>query len=109
MGKFMAAIAERDRIAALARRFVIVTATQTGEVRGMRWREVDSGREGLDRTGRANEGEKTHRAPLSPAAQAVLDAVRPLANGPGDLVFLGGRTDRSPTRASLSPCASHHR
>ena len=41
MGEFMAALAERDGIAALALRFTILTAARTGEVRGMRWREVD--------------------------------------------------------------------
>ena len=41
MGAFMAALAERDGISAQALRFVILTAARTGEVRGMRWREVD--------------------------------------------------------------------
>jgi integrase len=34
---------------------------------------------------------KLHRVPLSPAAVAVLEAVRPLMKVPGDLVFPGGR------------------
>ena len=41
IGAFMAALAERDGIVALALRFVILTAARTGEVRGMRWREID--------------------------------------------------------------------
>jgi integrase len=46
---FMSAVAERDGMSAMAFRFVILTAARTGEVRGMRWLEVDLS-EGLDRT-----------------------------------------------------------
>ncbi len=41
MGAFMAALDKREGIASQALRFVILTAARTGEVRGMRWREVD--------------------------------------------------------------------
>jgi hypothetical protein len=37
MGEFMAALAEREGIAALTLRFAILTAARPGEVRGMRW------------------------------------------------------------------------
>jgi len=36
---------------------------------------------------------KLHRVPLSPAALAVLDEVRPLMRGLSDLVFPGARTN----------------
>jgi hypothetical protein len=40
-GAFMAALAVREGTAAQALRFAVLTAARTGEVRGMRWREVD--------------------------------------------------------------------
>lgn len=87
MGAFMAALGERDGIAALALRFVILTASRTGEVRGMRWREVDLEMKVWTVPAERMKAGRTHRVPLSPAALAVLERVRPLAKGPGDLVF----------------------
>ena len=91
MGTFMAALAEREGMAALALRFVILTAARTGEVRGMRWREVDLDGKVWAVPGDRMKAGKLHRVPLSPAALAVLAEVRPLMKGPDDLVFPGGR------------------
>jgi integrase len=102
MGAFMAALAEREGMAALALRFVILTAARTGEVRGMRWREVDLDAKVWTVPGDRMKAGKTHRVPLSPAALAVLDTVRPLAKGPGDLVFLGGRANKPLSDMALS-------
>jgi integrase len=87
MGEFMAALAEREGIAAHALRFVILTAARTGEVRGMRWREVDLDAKVWTVPGDRMKAGRTHRVPLSPAALAVLEIVRPLAKGAPDLVF----------------------
>ena len=87
MGEFMAALDKRDGIAALALRFVILTAARTGEVRGMRWREVDLDAKVWTVPGERMKAGKTHRVPLSPAALAVLETVRPLSKVATDLVF----------------------
>jgi integrase len=87
MGDFMDALGEREGIAALALRFVILTAARTGEARGMRWREVDLDGKVWTVPGERMKAGKTHRVPLSPSALAVLETVRPLAKGAGDLVF----------------------
>jgi integrase len=91
MGEFMAALAEREEIAALALRFSILTAARTGEVRGMQWREVDWDAKVWTIPGDRMKAGKTHRVPLSRSALAVLTEVRPLSAAPKDLVFPGGR------------------
>ena len=72
MGAFMAALAERDGISAQALRFVILTAARTGEVRGMRWREVDLDAKVWVVPGDRMKAGRLHRVPLSPAALAVV-------------------------------------
>jgi len=91
MGAFMSSAAQREGAAAQALRFVILTAARTGEVRGMRWREVDLDAKVWAVPGDRMKAGKLHRVPLSPAALAVLDEVRPMMKGPNDLVFHGGR------------------
>jgi integrase len=91
MGEFMVALADREGIASHALRFVILTAARTGEVRGMRWREVDLEAKVWTVPGDRMKAGKTHRVPLSPAALAVLETVRPLARDATDWVFLSVR------------------
>lgn len=102
MGEFMAALAEREGIAAQALRFAILTAARSGEVRGARWSEIDVQTAVWTVPGSRMKAGRTHRVPLSPAALAVLDVVRPLARGPGDLVFPGGRAGKPLSDMSLS-------
>jgi integrase len=102
MGVFMAALAERDGMAALALRFVILTASRTGEVRGMRWREVDLSAKVWTVPGERMKAGRTHRVPLSPAALAVLETVRPLARSAESLVFPGGLVGRPLSDMALS-------
>ena len=91
VGAFMATLAERDGISAQALRFVILTVARTGEVRGMRWREVDLDAKVWAVPGDRMKAGRLHRVALPPAALAVLAEVRPLMKQPGDLVFPGGR------------------
>ena len=102
MGEFMEALDNREGIAALALRFVILTAARTGEARGMRWREVDLEARTWTVPGERMKAGKTHRVPLSPAALVVLNTVRPLAKGAADLVFPGGRASKPLSDMSLS-------
>lgn len=102
MPAFLAALAAREGVAALALRFAILTAARTGEVRGMTWREVDlEARVWTVPAARMKAG-RPHRVPLSAAALAVLDAVRPLAPAPDAYVFPGGRAGRPLSDMALS-------
>jgi integrase len=102
MGTFMAALGEREGMAALALRFVILTAARTGEVRGMRWREVDLKEKVWTVPGDRMKAGKMHRVPLPPAALAVLETVRPLMKGHDDLVFPGGKAGVALSDMALS-------
>ena len=99
---FMTALALREGIAARALRFTILAAARTGEVRGMRWREVD-----LDATvwtvpGDRMKAGKLHRVPLSRAALKVLCEVRPLMRKSDDLVFPSVRKNVALSDMALS-------
>lgn len=80
--KFMADLRQVDRLSARALELCVLTAVRNLEARGAQWSEIDwdaklwtipaermKGEEGLKRE---------HRVPLTPAAIAVLDAVKPL-------------------------------
>ena len=72
--------------ARLCLRFVVLTAGRSGEARGATWKEFDlDAREWRILGGRMKAGAE-HRVPLSDAAIAVLDGVRPLRDD-SDLVF----------------------
>ena len=69
-----------------ALRFLVLTAARSGEVRGARWSEIDlQAREWRVPPERMKTGTE-HRVPLSGAAMAVLERVRPLCDE-SDLVF----------------------
>jgi integrase len=102
VGAFMAELARRDGSGAQALRFVILTASRTGEVRGMRWREVDLERKVWVVPGERMKAGKVQRVPLSPAALAVLEEVRPLSKGANDLVFPGGHKAKPLSDMALS-------
>jgi integrase len=91
IASFMAALADRDGVTALALRFTILTVSRTGEVRGMRWREVDTEAKVWTIPADRMKAAKLHRVPLSLAALAVLAEVRPLMREPDDLVFQSPR------------------
>ena len=72
--------------AKLAFKFLVLTATRSGETRGATWDEIDL--EAANWTIKAGrmKGGKAHRIPLSAAALAVLEQARVLDDGSG-LVF----------------------
>lgn len=102
MPDFMAALAERKGMTAKAVRFTILTACRTGEVRGMRWREVDLEAKVWTVPGERMKAGRTHRVPLSPAVLAVLTEVRPLMKSPADLVFPSTRRETPLSDMALS-------
>jgi integrase len=84
-------------MAARALEFSILTAARTGEVLGARWCEIDLAAKVWSIPAERMKGSREHRVPLSDAALAVLELVRPLAlmmNGtpdPAAPVFPGPR------------------
>ena len=76
--------------ARLALRFLILTAARSGEVRGAAWDEIDTDARRWTIPGSRMKAGNEHRVPLSDAALAVLDAMRPFADESG-LIFPGAR------------------
>ncbi len=68
-------------------RFTVLTACRSGEVRGARWDEVDIEEREWRIPGERTKSGVEHRIPLSDAALAVLESVRPLQRERSDLVF----------------------
>jgi integrase len=102
VGTFMAALIERDGISARALQFVILTASRTGEVRGMRWHEVDLDAKVWTVPPDRMKAAKLHRVALSTAALAVLADVRPLMRRADDLVFPSGHQRKPLSDMALS-------
>jgi len=80
MPGFLAALRNRKGMAAWALEFAALTAARTGEVLGARWGEIGdlTAKIWTVSTDRMKAG-REHRVPLSDAALAVLEKVRPLA------------------------------
>lgn len=102
MGAFMDALSKRDGKASKALRFAILTGSRTGAVRLMQWREVDLEARIWTAPAANMKTKRPHRTPLSPAALALLEEVRPLMKAPTDLVFPGGREGRPLSDMALS-------
>ena len=99
---FMAALAERDGIAARALAFVILTASRSGAVRLMRWREVDMEARVWTVPAAHMKARRVHRVPLADAAIAILREMQPFARGGDSLVFPSGRAGRPLSDMALS-------
>ena len=74
----------------LALEFIILTATRTGEVRGMTWDEIDF--QGATWTVPASRMKmrRAHRVPLSARALEILREAQELGDG-GELIFPGSK------------------
>ncbi|MEZ5825233.1 MAG: integrase arm-type DNA-binding domain-containing protein [Geminicoccaceae bacterium] len=70
--EFMQALQEREGVAAKALAFAILTAARTGEVLGMRWREIDLANATWTVPANRYKTGIAHRVPLSSAALALL-------------------------------------
>jgi integrase len=78
VSEFLPALRGREGMAARALEFAILTAARTGEVLGARWGEIDfDARVWVVPSKRMKSG-REHRVPLSDAALALLENVRPL-------------------------------
>lgn len=89
---FLADLRELERVAGYALEFTILTAVRNGECRGATWSEFDLEANVWTIPAERMKGEagkkRLHRVPLTPAAVAVLDKVRPDGGGaPKAFVF----------------------
>jgi integrase len=89
---FVAELAARDGVSALALRFLILTACRTGEVVGAQWSEVDLDAGVWTVPASRMKANREHRVPLSPAALEVLRALPRVAGNP--YCFVGARYGR---------------
>ena len=78
---FLAALAARPGVSALALRFLVLTAARTGEVVKARCGEVDWEGRAWNRPAAHMKGGEPHRVPLSAAALATLAEAYRLATG----------------------------
>jgi integrase len=95
--EFLTALRSREGIAARALEFAILTAARTNEVLGTSWDEIDLAAKIWTIPAERMKGGREHRVPLSSAALAVLEHLRPLAvqrdgrPAPSAPVFPGAR------------------
>jgi len=95
---FMAALREREGVAARALEFAVLTAARTGEIIGAKWDEVAS-RTWTVPAGRMKGGRK-HTVPLSSRAVELLQAL-PTESGNG-FVFVGPRAGSGLSNMSMT-------
>lgn len=86
---WFAELRERDGMAARALEFATLTAARSGEVRGMTWAELDLSAALWTVPAARMKARREHRAPLTPDAVALLEAL-PRFDG-CELVFPGAR------------------
>src|SRR5215475_9554804 len=84
IGAFMGKLRKRSGNGPRALEFLILTASRTGEVANMQWREVDLAGKLWTVPAERMKGEREHRVPLSAPAIAILKATGPKVQG---LVF----------------------
>ena len=99
MFAFMAALKLQEGIAARALQFLILTAARTGEILGARWDEIDFEQRLWVVPATRMKARREHKAALSEAALAILQALYTTHSGP--LVFPGRRPDRPLTAVSM--------
>jgi integrase len=79
----------QEGVAAKALEFAILTAARTSEVIGAAWDEIDLMAKTWTIPANRMKGGREHRVPLTPAANAVVEAMQQLRNS--DYVFPGMR------------------
>lgn len=102
MPAFMVELRKLKSISALALEFLILTVARSGEVRGMRWSEVDSDEKLWIVPGERMKMKKEHRVPL---CNRALEILRGLKRGkPNDLVFKGAKPGEPLSDTALLMC-----
>ena len=99
---FMAELSARSGVAAVALRFLVLTAARTGEVTGACWSEIDwKERTWTVPAERAKTG-RDHIVPLSTGAIAALRQIEPLRDLSGCTIFPGRKGKGLSCMAMLS-------
>lgn len=88
---FMAKLAGKRGMGALALRAAILCANRSGEVRGATWAELDLEGAVWAIPGERMKSRKPHRVPLSPQAIAVFREAETVRRAGTDLVFPSGK------------------
>ena len=89
---FMSSLREREGVSARALELAILTATRTGEALKAQWSEIDLDAKLWVIPAERMKAGKEHRIPLSDAAIAVLEAMKPVRIGP--FIFPSGRASK---------------
>jgi integrase len=90
----LAELRARTGVAARALEFLILTAARSGEVRGMRWHELNADRKVWTIPAERMKAGREHRVPLTDRARTILaemDMLRPKDQPADGLVFPGQR------------------
>jgi integrase len=104
IGGFMADLTKQDGASALALRFLILTASRTGEAIGAKWSEIDLAEQVWTLPAVRMKANREHRIPLSDAALAVLAEaakLRPDKTSVDAPVFPGAKAGRSLSNMAL--------
>lgn len=96
---FMADLARLNSVSALALRFLILTATRSGETLGATWAEIDLEAAVWTIPAARMKAKRDHRVPLTGAALAILEALPRLHGTP--YVFPGARDSRPLSNMAL--------
>ena len=101
MPLFYKELASRNSIDSIALQISILTASRTGEVLGMRWRELDLEKKLWIVPALRMKGKRDHLQPLSDETIVLLKQLLPLANGPDSFVFPGKRAGKSVSQMAM--------
>lgn len=91
---FLVRVREKSTIARLALEFLILAAARSGEVRGMRWPEIDLAKRVWTVPADRMKAGKVHLVPLDEGTIDVLERVRPLGVPASNLIFPGQNVKR---------------
>lgn len=98
--EFLAELRERSGVSPKALEFVILTACRVGEAVAAQWPEFDLEARTWTVPATRMKSKREHRVPLSGAAVAILEVMKPLRQR-GDYVFPGWRIGRHLTDAAV--------
>ena len=91
---FLVRVREKTTIARLALEFLILAAARSGEVRGMRWPEIDLAKRVWTVPADRMKAGKVHLVPLDEGTIEVLERVQPLGVPASNLIFPGQNVKR---------------
>jgi len=102
VGQFMVELRKRSGMSARALEFTILTAARSGEVRGVRWSEIDFDEKLWIVPAERTKAGRQHRVPLSARALEILQEL-PRFEG-ADFIFVAPRGGRLSDMALLQVC-----